>query len=511
MHAESNVLAYLWDSVNRTPQAIAVVDAQSTLTYEELMLRSMRIGTALARKGAPGRSVIIAMEKGCNTICAMLGTLYAGASYVPVDSQISAERLEHVLHALANPLVVVDHNRDERIALFERMGCTWLLAADLLASDVDETLLNDVQRHALETDPAYILFTSGSTGVPKGVAISHRAIRSFIDVFVPTLGIRASDRIANQAPFDFDVSTKDIYSTLATGATLVIVPRELFMQPAALIEYLQKHEVTVLIWAVAALCIVSTYHALNNEALRRIRLVAFSGEVMPLRHLKQWRTTLPNAAFFNLYGPTEITCNCLYHQLEPARDYRDGIPLGKAFDHCDVRLVDQDGHEVTSPGVEGEIIVRGPSLSLGYVGMPDQTARAFVQNPLDHTIPSLVYCTGDLGAYSANGELYFRGRRDNQIKYMGHRIELEEIDLAIERIDGVQRCRCFFDEKRKRLYAFYEGTTSVEDIRTVVVGTMPPHMRPSNIMQVSSMPLNKNGKVDRRELFAANRRSPARR
>lgn len=511
MHADSTVLAYLEASANRTPSAVAVVDAQSSLTYEDLMMRCMRIGTALARMGAQGRSVVIAMEKGCDTVCAMLGSLYAGASYVPIDPEIPTERLEHILHTLNSPLVVVGHKGNERIGLFERLGCTWLLAADLATSDVDADLLDDVRRHALETDPAYILFTSGSTGIPKGVAISHHAIRSFIEVFVPTLGICASDRLANQAPFDFDVSTKDIYSTLATGATLVIVPRELFMQPAALIEYLRQNGATVLIWAVAALCIVSTYHALNSDALRRVRLVAFSGEVMPLRHLRQWQSTLPEASFFNLYGPTEITCNCLYHKLEPTRDYKDGIPLGKAFDHCDVRLIDQDGREVTDPNVEGEIVVRGPSLSLGYVGMPEQTARAFVQNPLNGTIPTLVYRTGDLGLYNEDGELFFRGRRDNQIKYMGHRVELEEIDLVVERIEGVQRCRCFFDEKRKRLYAFYEGTTSVDDIRSVVVGTMPPHMRPSNIIQVDSMPLNKHGKVDRRELFVSNQRKPTNR
>ena len=311
MHADSTVLAYLEASANRTPSAIAVVDAQSSLTYEDLMMRCMRIGTALARMGATDRSVVIAMEKSCDTVCAMLGSVSAGASYGQTDPEIPTERLEHILHTLNSPLVVVGHKGNERIGLFERLGCTWLLAADLATSDVDADLLDDVRRHALETDPAYILFTSGSTGIPKGVAISHHAIRSFIEVFVPTLGICASDRLANQAPFDFDVSTKDIYSTLATGATLVIVPRELFMQPAALIEYLRQNGATVLIWAVAALCIVSTYHALDGDALRHVRLVAFSGEVMPLRHLRQWQSTLPEASFFNRYGPTEITCNCL--------------------------------------------------------------------------------------------------------------------------------------------------------------------------------------------------------
>ncbi len=291
------------------------------------------------------------------------------------------------------------------------------------------------------------------------------AIACFIEAFIDVLGIEEGDRIGNQAPFDFDVSTKDIYSAFATGATLVIVPREYFMQPAALMQYLAQERVTVLIWAVAALCIVSSYHAFDQTPLPELRIVAFSGEVMPQKHLREWRANVPQADFFNLYGPTEITCNCLYLKLEDRQSYDDGIPLGTAFPHCEVLVVDSEGNEVTEPETLGEILVRGPSLALGYVGADETTLRVFTQNPLHNHYPDRVYHTGDLASYSREGALFFRGRKDNQVKHMGHRIELEEIDHVVEQMPEVRRCRSAYDRGRKRLRAFFEGDATEGDRR----------------------------------------------
>ncbi|MDO4537106.1 MAG: amino acid adenylation domain-containing protein [Coriobacteriales bacterium] len=502
MFLEHSALHYLEDSAARLPRKTAVVDARMSLEYQELVDKSRRVGSSLIREGARGHAVVIIMEKSCDTVCAMMGALYAGASYVPVDLNVPVERLHHILQKLPSSLLVGDTLESLKSLVPADHEGKMFAFAELEGSEIDEEALAQAREHTLETDPAYLLFTSGSTGVPKGVAISHRAICSFIDAFVPALGIREDDRLANQAPFDFDVSTKDIYSTFAVGATLVIVPRPLFMQPAALVTYLAENDITVLVWAVAALCIMSTYHALDGEALGQVRIVAFSGEVMPPKHLKAWRATLPEADFFNLYGPTEITCNCTYHHLDPQRDYSHGIPLGKPFAHCGVLLIDKDGREVREAGAEGEIVVRGPSVALGYVGMPEQTAAAFGQNPLNHLVTDRVYHTGDVATYSTDGELFFRGRKDNQVKYMGHRIELEEIDLAIGRMKGVDRCVCVFDNERKRLHAFYEGEASEEEIRAYVTGTLPQHMRPTTLRKLDTMALTKNGKVDRAQLLA---------
>lgn len=504
MSNNASVLSYVERSARRAPQSTAVVDESASLTYAELEEQARRIGSTLIDAGSSRRAVVVCMEKSCLTVAVMMGVLYAGGHYVPVDPSIPAERMGSILSVLEGPLVVIE-DEDSLPSSLEGYGHV-VCAADLVAQEVDHEALETVRSSMLETDPAYVLFTSGSTGVPKGVAISHHAIRCFIDAFVEVVGIRASDRIGNQAPFDFDVSTKDIYGAFSTGATLVIIPRAYFMQPIPLMEYLAKQRVTVLIWAVAALCIVTAYHAFKQVSLPDLRVVAFSGEVMPLKHLREWRASVPGATFFNLYGPTEITCNCLYLKLDDDAAYPDGLPLGHAFPHCEVFLVDNEGNEVTEPGVQGELLVRGPSLALGYVGLEEQTARAFTQNPLHNRFPDRVYHTGDLASFTEEGELFFRGRKDNQIKHQGHRIELEDIDHTIEQLQGVSRCRCAYDHKRKRLRAFYEGQATEAELKEFIAVSLPAHMRPSALYKVDSMPLNSHGKVDRAKLLEGAKR-----
>lgn len=500
MLTRTNVLTYLEDSARRDPNAIAVIDETGTYTYARLLEDTQHVGSALARRGACGSSVIIMLRKSELALACMLGILQAGACYVPVDTSAPAHRLQHMAATLGDALVVAgEKNADAvRQAL---PGREVLVAEELLRHPVDPTALEAARSRTLSCDPAYVMFTSGSTGTPKGVAVSHGAIASFVDEFVRTFGFTSEDRFANQAPFDFDISVKDVYGSLAVGATLVLVPRELFMQPQALVDCLEKNQVTVMVWAVAALCIASAYHVLAPGRLQSVRQVLFSGEVIPRKHLDAWLRCLPDARFVNLYGPTEITCNCLYHVVDRTAAYPHGLPLGKSFGHCEVLLLDEADHLVTEPGRLGELVVRGPSVALGYVGNPEATERSFVQNPLNGLYHDRVYRTGDLAELLDSGDLVFRGRRDNQIKYMGHRIELEEVDKAFEDLPGVQRCRCAFDARRHRLRVFFEGTANEAALPRLVADTLPASMRPSSITRVDSMPLNKNGKVDRAELL----------
>ena len=499
-----NVASYLELSAQARPQATAVIDGDTTWSYAQLLEQSKRAATALAHQGAQHRGVVLMMEKGAPMLALMMGTLMAGGFYVPVDPQAPADRVHKIAARLQNPLVVAA-DAEQAAACVAGLEAPVLTPNSLLSGDIDEELLARARSQSLETDPAYVLFTSGTTGEPKGVAVSHHAIATFIASFTELMGLSADDRFANQAPFDFDVSTKDIYGALSLGATLVIVNRKLFMQPAALVSYLQEQQVTVLTWAVAALCIVSGYHALDGADLSSVRKVLFSGEVMPRKHLDAWRTNLPQASFVNLYGPTEITCNCLYHVLDPERSYDEGIPLGDSFPHCSVSIVSDDGTRATEPGATGEIVVGGPTLALGYIGMPEQTAQAFVQNPLQTTFPERVYRTGDMATISPTGELLFAGRRDHQIKIQGHRVELGEIETVIESLDGITRCRCAFDTRTKLIRAFFEGTAESADAVGLVRDRLPSHMRPASIERVDAMPLTAHGKVDRAKLLEVHR------
>ncbi len=501
MYHNQNVASFLEQSAQTFPNKVAVIDSKTSWTYDQLLAYSKRAGTALYQQDAWHRGVVLMMEKSAQTLALMMGSLMAGAYYVPIDPLMPANRLQKIVQRLKDPLVVVPGDMHP-----DGLDNAQVVSADvLLSQEADDELLAIARTRSLETDPAYVLFTSGTTGEPKGVAVSHHAIATFIANFTHLMGLTAEDRFANQAPFDFDVSTKDIYGALSLGATLILVDRKLFMQPAALVAHLEEQQPTVLTWAVAALCIVSGYHALDGANLNSVRKVLFSGETMPLKHLNAWREHLPQATFVNLYGPTEITCNCLYHILNPERSYKDGIPLGEAFPHCSVAIIANDGTEITEPGGRGELVIGGPTLALGYVGMPEQTAAAFVQSPLQSTFPERVYRSGDMATITADGEWLFGGRKDHQIKYQGHRIELEEIEAVIESLEGITRCRCVFDTRHNLIRAFYEGTADSADAVSLVRSQLPSHMRPASIEHVEAMPLTAHGKIDRKQLLEGHR------
>lgn len=492
----TNILEYLERSAQLYPEKPALVDERQSITFTQALEDSRRVGSSLALSLAKGQPVAVYMEKSVKTLCAFWGIVYAGGFYVSFNTQLPTSRLQQMQSVLQAPFVITDE--EHRAALEEVFPPhRILLYQDLVKSAVDRALLAQIRQRHVDTAPLYANFTSGSTGVPKAVVVGHRSTLDFIDHFCPIFSITQKDVIANQAPFDFDVSVKDIYSALATGATLVLVPRPLFSQPQQLLDFLCEHRATTLIWAVSALCLITTVHGLDYRTPETVNKVLFSGEVMPAKHLKIWMEHLPRAQFVNLYGPTEITCNCTYHIIDRERSYPDGIPMGQAFPNEDVFLLDGDDQLVTSPNVVGEVCVRGSALALGYYRNPDQTAAAFPNNPLNPCYPERIYRTGDLARYSPLGELHFCGRKDFQIKHMGHRIELEEIERAVSNLPGVHRCCCVFHSEKHRLYAFYQGELTSKELRLQLLPTLPPYMIPNVFRQVDQFPLNKNGKIDR--------------
>ena len=492
----TNILEYLERSAQLYPEKPALVDEQQSITFAQALENSRRVGSSLALSLAKGQPVAVYMEKSVENLCAFWGIVYAGGFYVSFNTQLPTSRLQQMQSVLQAPFVITD--AEHRAALEEVFPPhRILLYQDLVKSTVDRALLAQIRQRHVDTAPLYANFTSGSTGVPKAVVVGHRSTLDFIDHFCPIFSITQKDVIANQAPFDFDVSVKDIYSALATGATLVLVPRPLFSQPQQLLDFLCEHRATTLIWAVSALCLITTVHGLDYRTPETVNKVLFSGEVMPAKHLKIWMEHLPRAQFVNLYGPTEITCNCTYHIIDRERSYPDGIPMGQAFPNEDVFLLDGDDQLVTSPNVVGEVCVRGSALALGYYRNPDQTAAAFPNNPLNPCYPERIYRTGDLARYSTLGELHFCGRKDFQIKHMGHRIELEEIERAVSNLPGVHRCCCVFHSEKHRLYAFYQGDLTSKELRLQLLPTLPPYMIPNVFRQVDQFPLNKNGKIDR--------------
>lgn len=499
---QTNILDWLEATSARIPDAAAAGDEQCLYTWAQLTEAARRAGSCLAAHTEPRRPVAFYLEKSAPVFAAMLGTVYAGCCYSVLDTRQPAARTNQVLATLAPALLVTDAAHAEAAAALGYAGPI-LLLDDLLAAEIDPALLAVRRAGAVDVDPLYINFTSGSTGVPKGVTVSHRSVLDFIPQFAAIFGINGQDTLGNQAPFDFDVSVKDLYTALYTGARVQIIPRAYFSQPTKLMDYLADHEVTILVWAVSAMCFVSIMNGFGYRVPSTVRQVLFSGEVMPIKHLMKWKAALPAARFVNLYGPTEITCNCTYYIL-PDRDFApdEALPIGRAFPNEKVFLLDENDALVTEPGRAGELCVSGTALALGYYADPVRTARAFTQNPLNPNWYERIYRTGDLARYDAAGELYYIGRKDFQIKHMGHRVELGEIEAAAMRCDAVTRACCIFDAEKQRLHLFYTGSCEKPALLAALKQSLPPFMQPNTAQQLDELPMNKNGKIDRTALTA---------
>lgn len=495
----ANVLQYLIHSAERVPDKCAVTDDLRSFTYAEFYHLTRAIGSGLLHLTRPRKAVGVYLPKNAQAVAAFFGIQWAGCFYSVLNTELPGNRLRQIAQTLAPAVIVTcEALLPQAKGIFP--DCPLVCLEILAGQAVDAEALASVQARAIDTDPLYVNFTSGSTGVPKGIAVGNRSVMDFIDCFVPLFGIDCTDVIANQAPFDFDVSVKDIYSALHAGAALAVVPRRLFSAPTQLIDFLCDTGTTTMIWAVSALCLITGFHALDYRTPETVKRIIYSGEVMPLKALKEFRKHLPDVLYVNVYGPTEITCNCTYHILEKDRDYADGVPIGVPFPNEDVFLLDGENRLVEDPDTEGEICVRGTALALGYYRNPEQNQAHFVQNPLNPNYPERIYRTGDLGKYNDRGELVFSGRKDFQIKYMGHRIELEEIERAMNAIDGVERACCLFDEKRSRLKGFYVGSIDKDALHAAMKKDMPAFMVPGILRQVEAMPLTKNGKIDRKKL-----------
>lgn len=488
------VLEYLEETSKKYPQKIAVVEEDKQETYDDLLTKSKIIGSRLLKYSRKTEPIVVFMDKGILALEVFFGITYTGAFYTLINPEFPDSRIKSMIDTLKTDIIITNEQYKERAtSVFNDKNV--LLIEDLIKGKIDEESLSNIRESMIDYDPLYLNFTSGSTGTPKGVLISHRSVLDFIDTFTETFNINTTDIIANQAPFDFDVSVKDIYSCIKVGATLVIIPRAYFSKPAILLDYLCQNQATTLIWATSALCLITTFHGLDYKVPTSVKKIFFSGEVMPIKHLNNWMEHLPNTTFVNLYGPTEITCNCTYHMIDRNRVY-ESIPIGKPF--LNERIILLSDNELVTDGV-GEICVIGSSLGLGYYNNKEETDKHFMQNPLNDKYIEYIYRTGDLGEI-INGEIYFKGRKDFQIKYMGHRIELEEIERAMMKINEVKRAICTFDEEKSKLYGFYTGNIEKESLYEALKKDLPTYMIPTILKQVDEFELNKNGKIDRKKL-----------
>ena len=542
---KNSVMYMLERNAQQCPEKTALADEQRKLTYLQYLdmsaalakeiiknpVMSARVDAGEEAAGDAGlagddsrvrcRPIGVWIDRNILSIAAFMGIAYSGNFYVPLDPALPAGRLSVIIDELC-PLMLLDAREtagelpvqadvpviDVREFYEKRIGQGTQELSEVLSE------AKALRSGIIDTDPLYAIFTSGSTGIPKGVLISHRSVLDLTEAFAEAFGFEEDSVFGNQAPFDFDVSVKDIYNALHCCGTVEVVPHRMFVMPAMLMEYLAVRGINTIIWAVSALRIVSDLRALDKMSTSVpvvLRRVMFSGEVMPVKCVNYWMKFFPDAVFVNLYGPTEITCNCTYHILEGEYEPDAILPIGRAFPNTRVFLLETGEDGKTLPGariilsrehdVRGEICVEGTGVALGYWNNPERTAESFTAKNGEPATLNKIYRTGDLGYYNSKGILCFAARADNQIKHMGHRIELGEVEAALNAISFIDVACCIYDQKREKIVCFYQADKDMrKEIIAALSEKLPKYMRPNKYVQVESMPLNAHAKIDRKKL-----------
>jgi amino acid adenylation domain-containing protein len=497
----TNILSYLENSANKWSDKTAIADDKNSLTFSQWNQLSRNIGTAIAQKTSLLRKpVLVFVDRRIEGLVGFMGVVQSGNFYVPIDCKMPDQRVKLISDVL-NPIAAITvTSADEKILDLINFSGIHLRYDDVINTSENKQLLADIREQMIDTDPVYSIFTSGSTGVPKGVVIAQKGMIDLAEWLVNTFEFTENDALGNQTPFYFDGSVKDICICLKSGATLNIIGKKYFTFPKLIIPFLNERKITAILWATSAIVLIGNSDILSVNLPEYLRLITFAGEAMPAKQLKVWTSKLPNVKYVNLYGPTEITVDCTYYEVDRDFDDDEYIPIGKACHNKSI-LVFNDDNELVKVGETGELCVRGTGVALGYYNNKEKTQEVFVQNPLHDLYEDKIYRTGDIVKYNNLGEIEFVSRKDFQIKHKGNRIELGEIEVAINSISEVTNATSIFDQENDKIVLFYTTLNNEElDIINLVKDKIPVYMFPEVIKHLKVMPYNMNGKIDRIEL-----------
>jgi amino acid adenylation domain-containing protein len=513
----------LESAATRRGEQPAVVDRSRVWTYAELEDRSNRVARLLLANGvAGGDRVGLYLDKSAEAIVAIYGVLKAGAVYVPLDPQAPIARVAYVSRNCDVRWLVTGAEKAGSWAELVRQapqieGLVVLNGRDEVYRDhaagrvvLDEAAVEaaDPDRPSVDRigfDLAYILYTSGSTGNPKGVMLTHRNALTFVDWAVDEYRVTAEDRLSQHAPLHFDLSIFDIFAAARAGGTLVLVPPEISVFPIEVARFIDRNEISVWYSVPSLLSRLSEKANLRPGSLPGLRTILFAGEVFPVKYLRTLMQQLPHVRFSNLYGPTETNV-CTFYDVTHAPDEAGGpIPIGKAIADVEVFAVKDDGTRAAE-GEVGELLVRGPTVMQGYWNDVERTDRGLIADPFGR--PQKVYRTGDLVREESPGCFRLLGRRDAQIKSRGYRIELGEIETALYRHPAVAECAAIAvpdDLITNRLVAIV-GLKHPVDERALYqwcADIIPRYMIPETFEIHDSLPKTSTGKIDRQALARA--------
>jgi len=518
----------LMNTAQRCPQNEAIIFNERSITYGELEQSSNRLALALCDLGVRvGDRVGIMLNKSIESIISLFGILKAGAAYVPIDPRAPIHRVKYVIKNCEVGCFIASTQHITKL-ISDLEGD--LPLKKVLVTDWDSNRLADQNKNIewipwgkifsetpesekcpntgmSNVNPAYILYTSGSTGVPKGVVISHLNSLTFVNMAAEFFNINVNDRLCSFAPLHFDLSVFDIFVAVKCGATIILVPEYLSTFPMKLAEYIEEKGVSVWNSVSSVLTMLAERGKLEKFRFDALRIVHFSGDILPVKYLRLLKKQMPNATFYNIYGQTEANSSMFYRIGEIPDTDAWKIPIGKAFPNFEVFALDVENRMIDRPNLEGELYVRASSVALGYWRDSEKTAASFVQDPRQPYSSHRIYKTGDLVRMGDDGNYYFIGRKDHMIKSRGHRIEINEIEIALNSLPSVRQAAVIAipDELiGNRIIAYVSPKEGVKleerEILNHCGKMIPKYMIPEKIILKEALPATSTGKIDRKLL-----------
>lgn len=496
---KANMLDYLEATVQRVPDRIAFYDDQESLTYAALRDSARRIGTRLAAVAAPRTPVALLLDsRSIRNIPALFGAIYAGCAYAPLDIAMPPERLKLLLELLQPSAVLMDERGAKAFMACGLDGFTTVNYEAATSTAADNANLAAIRRQASMYDPMSILYTSGSTGIPKGSIQPHFSYIHWMEATIEMYGFTEDMVFGNQSPFFYANSILDIFPPVALGAKMYLLPSGVLTFPKKMVACMNEHHINELCMTPSSFVSVANAGVLTPGAVPDLKWGIMSGESMPWLPLKAWMDATPNADWWHFYGSTEMF-SVAVGKVASRHQAGDRLPVGRPFPFVHILFVDEDGNEVP-PGEPGEMLVSSPMIAFGYHRDPERTQNAWVTDPLGRGWQERFYRCGDMGYLQPDGQLMVLGRRDSQIKHMGYRMELGEVEAALRALPGWQDGCVLFDQAQDKIWCFFSGSLDEKQLRAGLKESLARYMLPDRYAHLADMPHTANMKIDRQKL-----------